>query len=64
MKEHLLSVGKDCTSSNTEINKTRAMPQIINILREKKRISLPQVPKKATCLNAIDFSNSLLLVFS
>lgn len=25
MKEHLLSVGKDCTSSNTEINKTRAL---------------------------------------
>lgn len=63
MKEHLLSVRKDCTSSNTEMNKARALPQVINILEEKKDFSTPS-SKTTTCLNTVGLSDSVPLVLS
>lgn len=44
-KEHLLSVGKDCPGSSTEVSEMRSLPQVRNGLGGIK-ISLALVPKQ------------------
>lgn len=61
MKEHLLSVGKGCTGSDTEMNKTKPLSQVINSLEEKDFSTLHS--KTATSLNTIGLSDSLFLQF-